>query len=87
MDSENKDYWRRRTITLPSSAFNGNACGFSQFQKNPAVMVKYGETVYNKASGSSGTITIGIDGETIRIEFTNYDNFQVLYEGPFTIIG
>lgn len=75
------------TITLPSSAFDGNACGFSQFQKNPSVMVKYGETVYNKASGSSGTITIGIDGETIRIEFTNYNNFKVLYEGPFTIIG
>lgn len=75
------------SITLPSSAFDGNAWGFSQFQKNPAVMVKYGETVYNKASGASGTITIGIDGETIRIEFTNYDNFEVLYEGPFSIIG
>lgn len=75
------------TITLPSSAFDGNAWGFSQFQKNPEVMVKYGETVYNKASGASGTITVGIDGGTIRIEFTNYDNFEVLYEGPFTIIG
>jgi hypothetical protein len=72
------------TITLPSTDFDGNAKGFSQFQKNPDVKVTYGDDVYNKATGSSGTITIGIDGETIRVEFTNYDNFEILYEGDFT---
>lgn len=74
------------SLTFPSDAFDGNAHGFSQYKQNPAVGAAYGDTVYNSGTGSSGTITIGINGENIRIDFTNYNNFTVLYEGPFTTI-
>lgn len=80
--SEGEDF----TITMPSTAFDGNAKGFSQFQKNPDVKVTYGEKVYNKSTGASGTITVGIEEDTIHVEFTNYDNLKVFYEGRFKTI-
>ena len=82
VESNGKDL----TITLPSSAFDGNPKGFSQFKNNPDVMVTYGDNVYNYASGHSGTITVGIDEDTIHVEFTNYNDLQALYEGAFTLI-
>ena len=82
IESEGKDF----TITMPSAAFDGNAKGFSQFKNNPDVMVTYGENVYNYASGHSGTITVCINGENIHVEFTNYNDLQVLYEGGFTLV-
>lgn len=82
VESNGKDF----TITMPSTAFDGNPKGFSQFKNNPDVMVTYGDNVYNYASGHSGTITVGIDGESIHIEFTNYNDLKVLYEGAFTLI-
>lgn len=80
--SEGEDF----TITMPSSDFDGNMKGFSQFQKNPDFKVTYGENVYNKSTGASGTVTVGIEGETIHVEFTNYDDLEVFYEGKFKTI-
>lgn len=82
IESEGEDL----TITMPSTAFDGNPKGFSQFQKNPDVKVTYGENVYNKSTGSSGTITVGINGDVIHVEFTNYSDLEVLYEGNFKTI-
>ena len=82
IDTEGEDV----TITMPSAAFDGNAKGFSQFKNNPDVKVTYGENTYNYGSGHSGTITVGINGENIHVEFTNYNDLQVLYEGGFTLV-
>lgn len=67
-------------ITLPVNFLDGNAHGFSQ---SANLYMEYDGHVYSKANGYSGTITVGEDGETIRIEATNYDNLQITYEGPY----
>ncbi len=67
-------------ITLPSDFLDGNAHGFSQ---SPDLYIEYDGVVYSKASGSSGTVTAGIYGDNIRIEATNYNNLEVIYEGPY----
>ena len=38
---------------------------------------------YSKATGYSGTITVAEDGDTIRIDATNYDNLKITYEGSY----
>lgn len=67
-------------ITLPSDFLDGNAHGFSQ---SPNLYIEYDGVVYSKANGSSGTVTAGIYGDNIRIEATNYNNLEVIYEGPY----
>lgn len=67
-------------ITLPSNFLDGNAHGFSQ---SPNLYIEYDGVVYSKANGSSGTVTAGIYGDNIRIEATNYNNLEVIYEGPY----
>lgn len=68
------------SITLPSDFLDGNAHGFSQSQN---LYIEYDGKVYSKAAGSSGTVTIGVDGDRIKIEATNYKNLEVIYEGPY----
>ena len=67
-------------ITLPSNFLDGNAHGFSQSQN---LYIEYDGKVYSKATGSSGTVTIGVNGDIIKIEATNYKNLEVIYEGPY----
>ena len=67
-------------ITLPSNFLDGNAHGFSQ---SPDLFIEYDGVVYSKANGSNGTVTAGIYGDKIRIEATNYNNLEVIYEGPY----
>ena len=71
------------SITLPSDFLDGNAHGFSQSQN---LYIEYDGKVYSKATGSSGTVTIGVDGDRIKIEATNYKNLEVTYEGPYAEI-
>ena len=75
--TENDDAVR---ITLPQNFLDGNAHGFSQ---SPNLYIEYRGVVYSKANGSSGTVTAGIYGDSIRIEATNYNNLEVIYEGPY----
>ena len=50
------------------------------------ISIEYDGKVYSKATGSSGTVTIGVDGDRIKIEATNYKNLEVTYEGPYAEI-
>ena len=67
-------------INLPVNFLDGNAHGFSQ---SADLYMEYNGQVYSKATGYSGTITVADDGDTIRIEATNYDNLKIIYEGPY----
>ena len=67
-------------ITLPVNFLDGNAHGFSQ---SAHLYMEYNGQVYSKATGYSGTVTVADDGDTIRIEATNYDNLKITYEGPY----
>ena len=67
-------------INLPVSFLDGNAHGFSQ---SPDLYMDYDGQRYSKATGYSGTITVAEDGDTIRIDATNYDNLKITYEGPY----
>ena len=68
------------SITFPSDFLDGNAHGFSQSQN---LYIEYDGKVYSKATGSSGTVTIGVRDNIIKIEVTNYANLEVIYEGPY----
>ena len=67
-------------ITLPLDFLDGNAHGFSQ---SPDLYMEYDGQRYSKATGYSGTITVAEDGNTMRIDATNYDNLKITYEGPY----
>ena len=67
-------------INLPVNFLDGKAHGFSQ---SPDLYMEYGGQRYSKATGYSGTITVAEDGDTIRIDATNYDNLKITYEGPY----
>ena len=68
------------SITLPSDFLDGNAHGFSQSEN---LYIEYDGKVYSKATGSSGTVTIGVERDIIKIDVTNYANLEVVYEGPY----
>ena len=67
-------------INLPVNFLDGNAHGFSQ---SSDLYMDYDGQRYSKATGYSGTITVAEDGDTIRIDATNYDNLKITYEGPY----
>lgn len=71
-------------ITLPLNFLDGNAHGFSQ---SPDLYIEYDGQVYSKASGYSGTVTVGKDENIIKIEATNYDNLKIIYEGPYETVS
>ena len=71
-------------ITLPLNFLDGNAHGFSQ---SPDLYMEYDGQVYSKANGYSGTVTVGKDVNTIKIEATNYDNLKIIYEGPYETVS
>lgn len=67
-------------ISLFSKDFNGEPVGFSM---DDTYCVTYKDQVFNAANGSSGTITAYIEGETLTMDFTNYNGFTLHYSGPF----
>lgn len=67
-------------ITMPVSFLDGNAHGFSQSKD---LYIEYNGVTYSKAEGYSGTVTVGVEGDIIKINVTNYDNLEVIYEGTF----
>ena len=69
-------------ISLPTSFLDGKAHGFSQ---SPDLYIEYDGQVYSKASGYSGTVTVGLDGDTLSIEATNYNNLKITYEGAYGV--
>lgn len=71
-------------ITLPLNFLDGNAHGFSQ---SPDLYMEYDGQVYSKANGYNGTVTVGKDENTIKIEATNYDNLKIIYEGPYETVS
>jgi hypothetical protein len=71
-------------ITLPLNFLDGNAHGFSH---SPDLYIEYDGQVYSKASGYSGTVTVGKDENIIKIEATNYDNLKIIYEGPYETVS
>lgn len=70
-------------ITLPHAYIDGTPHGFSQ---SPYLTIAYGDVIFSKATGYSGTVNIGTEGETMTIEATNYKNFNIYYKGPFSVI-
>lgn len=68
------------TISLPTKFLDGNAHGFSQ---SPDLYIEYDGSVYSKATGSSGTVTIGVKDGIMKLEATNYNNLEIIYEGPY----
>ena len=72
---------RSLNISLPDDFLDGNAHGFSQ---SKYLYMEFDGKTYSKAEGYSGTVTIALDEDIIRIDATNYDNLKVTYEGPFT---
>ena len=67
-------------ISLPLDFLDGNAHGFSQ---SPDLYIEYDGQMYSKATGYNGTVTAGRDGDTFRLEATNYDNLKITYEGTY----
>lgn len=71
-------------IHLPVDFIDGNAHGFSQ---SADLYMTFDGRTYSKASGYSGTVTVGIVGDVMRIEATNYDNLEITYEGSYEEIS
>ncbi len=68
------------TITLPVNFLDGNAHGFSQ---SPDLYIEFDGKVFSKAEGYSGTVTIGVEGDVMHIDVTNYDNLEITYNGSY----
>ena len=79
------DNAKRVTITMPANFWSFEVVGFSQ---NINISVSYDGTTWSKANKNSGTITPSLDEEagTIEIQFTNYNNCEFYYSGPYKVI-
>jgi len=67
-------------ITLPVNFLDGNAHGFSQ---SPDLYIEFDGKVFSKTEGYSGTVTIGVEGDVMHIDVTNYDNLEITYNGSY----
>lgn len=67
-------------ITLPTAFLDGKAHGFSQ---SPDLYIEFDGKTFSKAEGFSGTVTIGVEGDMMRMEVTNYDNLEITYKGQY----
>lgn len=72
------------TLTLPVRFADGNPRGFSQ---SADLTLRYGDRIFSKANGDSGTITLLLDEERseVKAEFTNYKDCELFYEGSVEI--
>lgn len=67
-------------ITLPVDFVDGKAHGFSQ---SPDLYIEYDGHRFSKATGFSGTVTVGNEGDTLRVDATNYSNLEITYLGHY----
>lgn len=75
---------KKAEVTMPVKFWAYEAVGFSYDAEN--IRVSYDGNVYNKASGSSGTINLKLNEELsqIEIKFTNYNNLEFYYNGSYS---
>ena len=75
---------KKAEVTMPVKFWAYEAVGFSYDPEN--ILVSYDGNVYNKASGSSGTINLKLNEELsqIEIKFTNYNNLEFYYNGSYS---
>lgn len=71
-------------ITAPEEAFSGEPVGLSTYNKT--IEFAYGDSVWNYDNGAFGTLTVSLDGETLNLDFTNYENLNGYYSGPAVVI-
>lgn len=70
-------------ITAPVEAFSGEPVGLSTYK---TIEFAYGDSVWNYDNGAFGTLTVSLDGETLNLDFTNYENLNGYYSGPAVVI-
>lgn len=70
-------------ITAPEEAFSGEPVGLSTYK---TIEFAYGDSVWNYDNGAFGTLTVSLDGETLNLDFTNYENLNGYYSGPAVVI-
>lgn len=70
-------------ITAPEEAFSGESVGLSTYK---TIEFAYGDSVWNYDNGAFGTLTVSLDGETLNLDFTNYENLNGYYSGPAVVI-
>lgn len=75
---------RSVNITLPMDFLDGNAHGFSQ---SPSLYMEFDGKTFSKAEGCSGTVTVKVEGDHIKVEATDYDSLKVIYEGQYTEVS
>lgn len=71
-------------ITAPEEAFSGEPVGFSTYKTT--LSFAYDGNEWNYDNGSRGTLTASLEGTTLSIEFTNYDNLSGYYGGEAVVI-
>lgn len=70
-------------ITAPEEAFSGEGVGFSTYK---TISFAYDGQVWNYDSGALGTLTATLDGTTLTLDFTNYDNLKGYFNGEAVVI-
>lgn len=70
-------------ITAPEEAFSGEPVGLSTYK---TIEFAYGDSVWNYDNEAFGTLTVSLDGETLNLDFTNYENLNGYYSGPAVVI-
>lgn len=70
-------------ITAPEEAFSGEPVGLSTYK---TIEFAYGDSVWNYDNGAFGTLIVSLDGETLNLDFTNYENLNGYYSGPAVVI-
>lgn len=71
-------------ITLPMDFLDGNAHGFSQ---SSSLYMEFDGRTFSKAEGYSGTVTVKVEGDRIKVDATDYDCLKVTYEGRYTEVS
>ena len=73
-------------ITAPAEAFNAGSVGFSTYKE--ILKFEYAGQTWQYAEDNSvrGTLEVGLEGEQLTVDFTNYDNFSGHYSGTAVIV-
>ena len=73
-------------ITAPAEAFNAGGVGFSTYKE--ILKFEYAGQTWQYAEDNSvrGTLEVGLEGEQLTVDFTNYDNFSGHYSGTAVIV-
>ena len=73
-------------ITAPEEAFSGEKYMRTPRNHYKTIEFAYGDSVWNYDNGAFGTLTVSLDGETLNLDFTNYENLNGYYSGPAVVI-